>query len=270
MGIPVLPENIIDKLAHGLEDARTHNQLSVLFERLGFVAPGNKEGPRWFRIQQALLARQIRDRSGNNVGAFIEAMLAPVYFAHDPGAHQKLLENANVVLAFVGLRVGDDGKLVAVAPAKTISEAQERAARLRSELERRRVHAEVLRFCQPEFLEQNYFHAVLEATKSVAQKIRDKSGLTADGGELAQQAFGGLQPPLAVNTLTTDTERSEQRGFTNILVGMFGTFRNVTAHGPKVMWSVSEADALDLLSLVSYLHRRLDVAARTTYPLPSK
>ena len=59
----------------------------------------------------------------------------------------------------------------------------------------------------------------------------------------------------------TVTEQSEQKGFANLVKGVFGTFRNVTAHAPKITWPISEQDALDLLSLVSYIHRRLDTAA---------
>jgi Protein of unknown function (Hypoth_ymh) len=53
----------------------------------------------------------------------------------------------------------------------------------------------------------------------------------------------------------------------NLFLGMFGSFRNVTAHGEKLTWDVTEQDALDLLTLVSMLHRRLDASfgtARTT------
>jgi len=52
-------------------------------------------------------------------------------------------------------------------------------------------------------------------------------------------------------------------GFMNLLRGMFQTFRNPTAHEPRTFWHVSEQDALDLLSMVSFLHRRLDEAAHT-------
>lgn len=44
---------------------------------------------------------------------------------------------------------------------------------------------------------------------------------------------------------------------------MFGTFRNVTAHAPRVSWVITEEDALDLLTIASLLHRRLDKAIRT-------
>ena len=37
----------------------------------------------------------------------------------------------------------------------------------------------------------NGFHAVLEASKSVAEKLRQKSGLTSDGADLVDAALAG-------------------------------------------------------------------------------
>jgi uncharacterized protein (TIGR02391 family) len=70
-----------------------------------------------------------------------------------------------------------------------------------------------------------------------------------------------------LNSLQTESEQSEQRGFMNLLKGLFGTFRNTTAHAPKITWKIEEQDALDILSLVSLVHRRLDTAveARKIY-----
>lgn len=109
----------------------------------------------------------------------------------------------------------------------------------------------------------NYFHAVFEATKSVADRIREMTGLTSDGAELIDNAFGIKSPLLAINTLRTDTEKMEQIGFSTLLKGIFGTFRNVTAHAPKIKWQMPEDDALDLLTMVSFAHRKLDRAVRT-------
>ena len=133
--------------------------------------------------------------------------------------------------------------------------------RLRKLLEQRQVHSDVLVFCREELLKDNYFHAVFEATKSVADKIRMKSGFVSDGAALVDEVFSSKNPVLAINTLRTETEESEHKGFANLLKGVFGTFRNVTAHAPKIHWSIEEQDALDLLTMVSYLHRRLDRAA---------
>ncbi|HEY1192029.1 MAG TPA: TIGR02391 family protein [Gemmata sp.] len=75
-----------------------------------------------------------------------------------------------------------------------------------------------------------------------------------------------LAPLLALNTLRTESEQSEQKGFAPLLEGVFGTFRNVLAHAPKVDWSVNRADALGALTMLSYLRRRLDAV---TVPLPA-
>jgi len=131
---------------------------------------------------------------------------------------------------------------------------------LRAELMHRNVHSDVLRFCKTELLQDNYFHCVLEAAKSAAQKIRDKSGIEADGASLVDEVFSIKSPRLALNTLQTESEQSEKKGFANLLKGVFGTFRNVTAHAPKIIWAVNRTDAMDALTILSYIHRRLDEA----------
>ncbi len=218
------------------------------------------------RLFEALFAQQNRDRCGNNIVAFIHAAMNPVRYTGRIDEFEDRRAALNRRLAFCGLELRDDGKLRTTTAVRTLTEAQERAGRLRTELERRRVHPDVLRFCRSELLQENYFHAVFETTKSVAEKLREKSGLTLDGAELVDAACGLGQgtPRLAFNSLRTETERSEQKGLINLFKGLFGTFRNVTAHAPKITWAIEEQDALDLLSLASLLHRRLDKAVPTT------
>jgi len=218
------------------------------------------------RLYEALLARQRRDNCGNAVAAFIHRAMDPVRYTNSADYYESKRQELNQVLAFAGYTLGEDGKLKRQAAARTLTEAEERAGRLKAELRRRGVHADVLTFCRSEFLQQNYFHAVFEATKSVADKVRAKSGLSGDGAELIDQVFGSGKagmPFLAFNTLQSETERSEHSGLMNLMKGMFGAFRNVTAHAPKVSWPITEQDALDLLTIASLLHRRLDGAVRT-------
>jgi uncharacterized protein (TIGR02391 family) len=216
---------------------------------------------KWKRLFNAFVEEQNRQQYGNHVVAIIHKAMNPVRHADSPDHFALKRRELNLALAFSGLELREDGRLHAVQRAKTITEAQERADRLRSLLATRNVHPEVLRFCDAELLTKNYFHAVLEATKSVAEKIRRLTGLSADGAELATRAFGigkSGKPLLAINSLSTQTEIGEQRGFTGLLVGLFGTFRNTTAHAPKIYWPISEQDALDILGLVSLVHRKLD------------
>ncbi|WP_241517042.1 TIGR02391 family protein [Roseateles puraquae] len=140
----------------------------------------------------------------------------------------------------------------------TLDAARSRACRLKSALESRKVHAEVLNYCRAELLDENYFHAVFESTKGVAERIRSMSGLTMDGAELVSRTFSTQNPILVFGSLATESEKSEQKGFAHLLVGLFGAVRNPLAHAPKTNWPMSEQDALDILTLVSLIHRKLD------------
>ena len=130
----------------------------------------------------------------------------------------------------------------------------------RQDLETRGVHPDVLRFCRAELLVDDYFHAVQEAVKSVADKMRARTGLTDDGGTLVDRVLCGEPPMLAINPRGTVSERSEQSGFANLVKGIFGMFRNPTAHEARIHWPMDKTDAEDLLTLVSLVHRRLDAS----------
>jgi uncharacterized protein (TIGR02391 family) len=65
---------------------------------------------------------------------------------------------------------------------------------------------------------------------------------------------------LLLNRWNTETERSEQRGFANLVKGTFGMFRNTTAHAPKLRWAMDKYEAEEAFTLVSMIHRRLDKA----------
>lgn len=254
-------ESHLKEIFKALADVATHSELTDLFRQCGITECGGK--PKWERMLLALSARQVQDRCGNNVASFIQVIMDPARFVSNPDWYFEIRNSVNQLLAFSGYHLQEDGRFTTVKQAKTITEAEERAGKLRANLRQRRVHTDVLSCCKAELVDKNYFHAVFEATKSVGQKIRNRTGLTTDGAELVDRAFAGNTPFLAINTLQTETEQSEQKGFANLLKGMFGTFRNVTAHAPKVTWQITEQDALDLLTLVSYLHRRIDIAART-------
>jgi uncharacterized protein (TIGR02391 family) len=218
---------------------------------------------KWKRLFSCFACYQNKHGFGNHVVAFIHKAMSPVRYTD----HQELFtirrEALNCVLAFSGLHLGEDGCLRRGDIASTIPEARARASRLSAALESRAVHADVMLFCRAELLQENYFHAVFEAMKSISAKLRSLSGLTSDGAELVQQTFAigaDGNPILAINSLRTETERGEQRGFVNLVVGLFGVIRNPLAHNPKIEWEMNEQDALDILTMISLVHRKLDNA----------
>ena len=44
----------------------------------------------------------------------------------------------------------------------------------------------------------------------------------------------------------------------NSIKELFGLIRNLTAHVPKIKFAIEEDEALDLMILISYTHKRLD------------
>jgi uncharacterized protein (TIGR02391 family) len=251
----------IARLLADTDEGLTGSQIDHLLRDCRMADP-TPSMTKWKRLYNAFVEAQNLHHVGNHVLMFINRVMKPVRYTTDPPAFARRRDELNVILAFSGLYVGDDGKVRKSTKAANLDEALERANRLHAALMNRGVHEDVLAFCRTELLQQNYFHAVFEATKSIAAKIRRLSGLTSDGAELAQGAFSlpndGSPPRLAINDLKTDTDRGEQRGFTNLLIGLFGTIRNPLAHNPRSEWQMEEADALDILTLASLVHRKLD------------
>ncbi|QCI66328.1 TIGR02391 family protein [Phreatobacter stygius] len=218
------------------------------------------------RLYNAFAHDQNTRQDRMHVIAFIRKAMKPERFARESERFEPMRLNLNRALAFAGLAIDATGQLETVEQARTLSDAARRARELRADLISRGVHPDVLRFCKQELLADNYFHAVLEAVKSVADKIRARTGLTDDGSGLADRAFGGPAPMLAINTLSSESEHSEQKGFVNLLKGIFGMFRNPTAHAARIHWQMSKEDAEDLFSLVSLIHRRIDAATMPPRP----
>jgi uncharacterized protein (TIGR02391 family) len=235
----------------------TGSEIAYILNQIG-VTDLDPSNTKWKRLFNALVFQQNYDGKGTKVMAVISKALAPARFVGNRNFYAQKLESVNVILAFKGLRFEDDGKFHIVEKAANLSEAEARASHLKDNLVKRNLHPELLRFCRAELVADNYFHAVLEASKSIAETIRTITGLTGDGATLIDDALGGDDPRIKINKFITDTEQSEQRGFVNLTKGLFGTFRNPTGHAPRIVWQMPEEDALDLFTLGSYVLRRID------------
>jgi uncharacterized protein (TIGR02391 family) len=263
MALPRFTSGQLEHLARIVADSTTGGELDRLLAEARL--PRSEISTKWRRLRDSFERAQARDGVGNPVAQFVRLALAPDRFFGARETHEGLCISANEVLSFAGLELRSDGKLVRITAARTLGEAEQRADRLKAKLKARGVHPDVLAFCRAELVQENYFHAVLEAAKSVAQKVRDRTGLDGDAATLVDAAFTTKHnmPPLAFNRLVDPNELSEHRGLATMLKGFFMTFRNPTAHAPKVRWALNETDALDILAQASTFHRRLDEATVT-------
>lgn len=217
---------------------------------------------KWKRLFNALVEAQNKHQFGNHLVLFINKAMAPARYTSKPELFAWRQDGLNVALAFAGYAVNAKGKVVHTTPESTVEGALARAKRLSSILQSRGTHQEIFKYCKTELLHDNYFHAVLEAVKGIAERLREMSGLGTDGADLVYTALSVKNPILALNSLKTETELSEQKGIANLLVGVFGAIRNPTAHAPKLVWAMLEQDAIDVLGILSYVHRKLDGATK--------
>jgi hypothetical protein len=205
MPVPSFPLNVLERICDVLADTSTGftgSEIGKLLTRLNIADPLPQMTKR-VRLYEALRQRQDADRCANLVVAFIQESMNPVRHTEAAGWFDSKREELNKILAFAGYELTERGTIQTVTPAHTLTDAQRRANRLRADLEKRGVHSDVLRACRAELLQENYFHVVLEATKSIAQKLRDRTDLTSDVAELADAALSlgkhGM-PLLAFNT----------------------------------------------------------------------
>ncbi|MGV3766799.1 MAG: TIGR02391 family protein [Chitinophagaceae bacterium] len=213
---------------------------------------------KWKRLYNAFVDSQNKKQYSNHILIFIQQAMRPVRYIGNEELFQNRRLALNKRLSFVGVELTEEGKYREVAKATTISEAEQRASRLKHKLEARNTHEAIFEYCKSELLVENYFHAVFEATKSIADRLRKITGLYADGNALAETAFSTANPLVRINYLKTDTDRSEHIGLGNLIKGIFGLIRNPTAHEPKITFVITEEEALDILNTISFIHKKLD------------
>ncbi len=253
---------------NGLTKSELKTHLSLC--RIPITDDGNRNINNGFAYQIGLnkkdwlyncFAMQVnKSQSCNCIYEFIQSALNPINYTKEDKRpkYQWLLEELNKVLLLIGLQVGANGKIAIVQKANTLSEADERVNHLRKKLYERAIHSEVKKYCIVDYLRKDYFNAVFEAAKGLAERVRNITGLKKDGGKLFEEAFSTNDPFLFFNTLSTDSERSEFIGLKELLCAIFHLARNPEAHTPKINWKIDETKALDVLTLISFAHKYLD------------
>ena len=261
--VPSLPEGQIEALAKLLGEYGSGSDITRILRDRG-LADNSDESTKWRRLYWIFLDTQAKYGCANRILDFIQAFLIPARFVGRSEIFEGCRNELNIILAFSGLEFGSDGQFRQREAAKTLEEAEQRARNIRNKFKDRRIHPEVIKYCRAELMQDNYFHAVFEATKGLAQRIRDMSGIKTDGAALVDRVFSLEQPILASNTLQSDAEKSQHKGFAALLKGCFAAVRNPLAHEPKILWE-GEDDAADYLSLISLLHRKLDDCVLTQF-----
>lgn len=247
----------LSKILADTEQGLTGTELSKFIPEAG-LNDIDLANTKWKRLYNSFVDYQNRNQNSNSILKFINISLKPSRFVGQNDKFETIRAELNKRLSFIGLQLNENGVFNPVLSARTITEAEQRVNRFKSKLESRNIHPKIYEYCNSELITENYFHSAFEAVKSIAEEIRKRTNLTLDGGELIDRAFSVTNPLIKINSLQTETEQSEQKGFSNLIKGVFGMFRNITAHAPKVVWTIAEDEALDIMTTISLIHKKLN------------
>lgn len=252
----------IARILGNTEYGLTGTELSRFIPEAGLndIDPTNTK---WKRLFNSFINYQNQNKNSNLILKFTNITMKPSRFIGESERFEFMRGELNKRLSFIGLTLNEAGVFNPIDTSKTIREAEQRVNRFKSKLENRNIHSKIYEYCNTELIAENYFHSVFEAVKSIFEEIRRKSNLTLDGGELIDRVFSVSNPILKINKLQSGTDISEQKGFANLLKGVFGMFRNTTAHASKIVWNIDEDEALDIMTTVSLIHKKIEKSVTT-------
>lgn len=128
----ILDENTIEQISKTLGEYLTGSQITEFLSKIGINE--NSPNTKWRRLNFCFQMKQNQDKCANNILHFIELVVKPVRFVNDKDRFYELLTDLNDILIFSGLKINEQGKFTLVKKVTTLSEAQERASKLRKVL----------------------------------------------------------------------------------------------------------------------------------------
>jgi uncharacterized protein (TIGR02391 family) len=117
------------------------------------------------------------------------------------------------------------------------------------------LHEAVIDNALPQYRDGHWRDAVLNAFIAVFDLLRSRVQLDRDGEGLITQSFSLDNPLLLVSDLTTESGKSDQRGFMMMLQGVYRGVRNPKAHG--LQHDLTAHKAAQYLVMASLFARRI-------------
>jgi len=132
------------------------------------------------------------------------------------------------------------------------------------------VHSRICALARPRF-EAGFFADAVEVSfkelnDAVKRIVRDTDGRDLDGASLMTTAFSPQNPLIRLTTLTTETDKTIQQGYMQIMAGSMTGIRNPKAHGNL---APDHTEALHDICLASLLMRKLDARIECESPAAS-
>lgn len=253
-----------------LEDVISDSELGALILSSG-IQDINHNASRHRRLSTAFIQDQDHNRCADNLASFLKRTGFHIKKSRGDSTFKRYINQMNQVLSFAGYELGhEDAQIRNLDRSKTSyvpPEAEDRVRRFRENIQLNHLHPDIEMVCRAEyFVEPGFFRPVKEAMRLLIEKIRAKALLSHDGPELAEHAFAFAwpnRPVLAINNFMTEKDLAEQFSFMVLLKAYFLMFQDEMTRAYRPAWDINLEDAMNLLSLASYFHRKVDKATKT-------
>lgn len=252
-----------------LDDVISDGELGILLLSSD-IPDANPNASRHRRLLTAMIAEQERARCADSIAKFLRRTGYHIKTKRGEEAYKRYIREINQIMSFAGLELDIDANLTPLVDGTkkmyVAPEAEERAKQIKALIKARNLHPDLELSCRPEFfVRSGYFVFLTEATKVLLEKVKSKSNLHTEGPGIAEQAFAFPwkgEPILAFNQFETDNDRSEQFSLMVLLKAMFLIVQDEQSGKYRHGWKLSQDDALDLLTVLSFFHRKIDKAKK--------
>lgn len=254
----------LERIAKIIGDRYSGSEITGFFRKAGFPQVCHDGTTKWRFVYSALEQIQSESYGPYQIAKIIQQLCSPEEYFGNAEGHRQIIDEVNEILSFYNLAVNiKDGKIVVGSKADAVLRSRE--SEDTKLFDSRGLHAEVEKHGRLLFLEGRHFHAVFECCKAFDKYVQEKSRLNKHGSELMSAALC-TKGPLKLNSQQTETERNEQEGIMHLCMGLMRAIRNPESHEPQLDWPITREDALDILSLISFLYRQVDKSVFFVFP----
>lgn len=117
------------------------------------------------------------------------------------------------------------------------------------------IHPEIHKHALQHYINGHYREAVLNSILSIFDLIRKRTGLDLDGSKLVAEVFSPDKARLIFSDLESESGQNDQKGFIQILTGVYLGIRNPKAH--SLVNDLTKNEAAQYLIFASLLAKRI-------------
>lgn len=254
----------LERISKIIGERYTGTEITELFRKAGFPDFHHDGSTKWRWVYWALEQLQSKYSGPKPVAIVIQQVCNPEEYVGNAEGYEQTITQINEVLKFYGLAVNKQTGKIIVTGKKDTSLSTRESEKAR-QFNSRSFHPEVIKHGRQLFIEDHHFHAVFECCKAFDKYVANKSQIDKRGQALMGAALS-LKGPLKLNSQRTESERNEQEGVMYLCMGLMNAIRNPEGHEPELDWPISPEDALDIMSMISFLYRQVDKAVYYTSP----